>query len=507
MKALFKYCTFILIFSITTAFAQPNANYFTWLKGMRSPQNRVGVEDNPSLRNYSMSWTLNGKLYLFGGSFQTNAGNNLFYNDLWEYNPTNNIWTLIKGTIEGNSMGSYGTQGISVTSNLPMPRSKGSTWVLNNKLYLFGGYATDDIADPLNYNDLWEFDLNTNNWTWVKGANIPYDAGNFGVKGVENFMNNPSSRYGSYSWVYNGNLYLFGGTLDNDLLNSFWLYKPATNNWTWIGGSNFVNQIGQYGTQGLGSTQNIPGARKGGSYAIINNKFYLFGGYGYGQNSLGSLNDLWEFNVLNSEWRYISGSTDANAQGYFNSFFFNTRPGARSNSNLIAFNNSLYLFGGYGKNTQNLTGFLNELFEYNTNFENWTFKAGSLDINDLGIYTVFGTPNAIVRPSSRVGASSWFLNGKMYIFGGNDEFGYSNDLWSYTIPCDGSTRFFSLKNGVWNDPTTWSCGRVPENTSSIRIKGHTVTINGNFGIKTIDFEGGSLVLPGTNTLTYYSLPQ
>ena len=62
------------------------------------------------------------------------------------------------------------------------------------------------------------------------------------------------------------------------------------NNWTWISGSNIIDQLGNYGQQGISSSSNIPGSR---FYSISwidnNNHFWLFGGYGY--DSIGSFGE------------------------------------------------------------------------------------------------------------------------------------------------------------------------------------------------------------------------
>ena len=51
--------------------------------------------------------------------------------------------------------------------------------------------------------------------------------------------------------------------------------------WTWISGSNFRNQQGNYGQQGISNSSNIPGARDSSISWIDNNyNFWLFGGNG-----------------------------------------------------------------------------------------------------------------------------------------------------------------------------------------------------------------------------------
>ena len=59
-------------------------------------------------------------------------------------------------------------------------------------------------------------------------------------------------------------------------------------NWTWLGGSQGVNQAGVYGTQGVAAAGNWPGSRH--SHAIVVNSatgnLYLFGGINAANNGI-----------------------------------------------------------------------------------------------------------------------------------------------------------------------------------------------------------------------------
>ena len=56
--------------------------------------------------------------------------------------------------------------------------------------------------------------------------------------------------------------------------------------WTWISGSNSINQGGIYGSKGIASSSNIPGAHYLSiSWIDSNNNLWLFGGYGYTTNN------------------------------------------------------------------------------------------------------------------------------------------------------------------------------------------------------------------------------
>ena len=63
-------------------------------------------------------------------------------------------------------------------------------------------------------------------------------------------------------------------------LNDLW--KFSNGEWTWISGNNTINAPGIYGTKGIPSPSNYPGARE---YAVgvidSSGSFWLFGGLSY----------------------------------------------------------------------------------------------------------------------------------------------------------------------------------------------------------------------------------
>ncbi|MCB9219244.1 MAG: hypothetical protein H6610_07280 [Ignavibacteriales bacterium] len=93
-------------------------------------------------------------------------------------------------------------------------------------------------------------------------------------------------------------------------LNDLWKYNTNTDLWTWINGSNAVDQPGIYGTKGV-SSSNIPGGRYGamGWYDDNNNNFWLFGGWGNVTSSASDfyLNGLWQYDISNDQWTWVKG--------------------------------------------------------------------------------------------------------------------------------------------------------------------------------------------------------
>jgi N-acetylneuraminic acid mutarotase len=119
------------------------------------------------------------------------------------------------------------------------------TWTdSKNNLWLFGGegYGKEDIFG--NLNDLWRFDTNINEWTWITGSNQINQVSHYGQKGVESVNNVLGARSGGMTWIDNGNyLYLFGGEQKNiatnksELMSDLWRFDFSSGLWTWINGA------------------------------------------------------------------------------------------------------------------------------------------------------------------------------------------------------------------------------------------------------------------------------
>src|SRR5258705_6036820 len=153
--------------------------------------------------------------------------------------PVSTYLTWMKGDNTVDQAGIYGSQGIAASTNKPGARDFSATWNDNNGyLWLFGGYGFDASAEGY-LNDLWKYNLSTNQWTWVKGDNVTGQTARYGTQGTAHSLNKPGAIYASVSWTDNsGNLWLFGGFghTDNDFgfLNDLWKYNPSIHKWTWI---------------------------------------------------------------------------------------------------------------------------------------------------------------------------------------------------------------------------------------------------------------------------------
>ena len=314
-------------------------------KGIAAPANTPGGNGFGAA-----TWTdLSGNLWMYGGHDGVNGAFNL----LWKFNIVTNEWSWMHGDTSAGAFPNHGTKGISSPANTPGARCETAcSWTDNNgNLWLFGG--TNNGAGVC-YNDLWKYNITTNEWTWMSGDNLPNQVGIYGTRGVSNPANKPGSRWCYTSWKDStGNLWLFGGIeaasiIGMSFFNDLWKYDIASNEWTWMSGSNQQNQPGFYGTQCTTSTLTSPGSR-GETRACWKdecNNFWIFGGRDLNFNFY---NDLWRYNLITDRWYWVSGSSSVNQQSVFGTQQVPSPanvPAARMGAVSWKNNNGLWLFGG-----------------------------------------------------------------------------------------------------------------------------------------------------------------
>lgn len=339
----------------------PATEMWTWMKGS-SLTNQAGVfgtqgvpadANTPSSRSPAVTWTdANGKLWLFGGS--SSAG---LMNDLWRYDPATNQWTWIKGSSAASQNGTYGTLGTPAASNTPGGRDSAVGWVdPQGRLWLFGGTGYGATSGTDNYlNDVWMYNLSTNQWTWRKGSNATNASGVYGTQGTPATTNTPGARVRPALWRdAKGDVWLFGGRNGTGDFHDTWRFEPATTNWTWMKGTNLQKQASIFGTQNVPDAANLPASRAHAlSWLDSQGRFWLYGGLGQsGTSSSVALYDLWRYEPLTNNWVWVRdgvNSTQFAVYGTLGSSTATTRPGAKYYSHSwIDPRGRLCVFGGEG---------------------------------------------------------------------------------------------------------------------------------------------------------------
>jgi N-acetylneuraminic acid mutarotase len=215
------------------------------------------------------------------------------------------------------------------------------------------------------------------------------------------------------------------------------------NEWTWMSGSDRAFALGVYGTKGVPAATNIPGSRNGAvSWTDSKGDLWLFGGYG--SDATGAqdpLNDLWEFNPITKEWTWVSGSQTIGANGVYGTRgtpAANNVPGGRVwATGWIDSSGNLWLFGGQGNDSIGMTGYLNDLWEFDPSTQEWTWISGGIAADLGGVYGTLGVPSTTNMPGGRYFTSSWIdRDGDFWVFGGDGLdstgfYGQLNDLWEF----------------------------------------------------------------------------
>ena len=359
----------------------PITNEWTWVKGPQLKTSMSGVYgtmgvpsslNNPPALGYgSNCWTdSTGDFWLFSGYDLSSFVEN---DVLWRYHIASNEWTWMKGFYSSLITEIYGPKGVEGSTYTPGPRAEcKSAWLYDNKLWLFGGQF-GAASSTFYKNDLWSYNLSTNNWAWESGTSLRNDMGNYGIKGVANASNVPSSRATYTRWQdgYN-NFYLFaGGRVDvTGAHNDVWKYSHSSKLWTWISGTNIMDNQGTINPYCDPDNSDIPASRIENQTAQTNSActkaFWSFGGFS-DMSAKVWFNDLWLFNTTNLEWTKVKGSA-----GSPPSFSYGTK-GVPNASNLLPSRGgscvwtdktgSLYTFGGYGNLSSGFV-LLNDLWKF-----------------------------------------------------------------------------------------------------------------------------------------------
>ena len=128
------------------------------------------------------------------------------------------------------------------------------------------------------------------------------------------------------------------------------------------------SQRGLYGTQGIASPSNTPGARVLAiSWIDAAGNLWLFGGDGFDSiGQLGQLNDLWKYS--GGQWTWVGGSNIIGRQGTYGTLATPAQtniPGSRTQGpGWVDGSGHLWLFGGDGYDGNGTLGYLDDLWRY-----------------------------------------------------------------------------------------------------------------------------------------------
>ena len=287
---------------------KPSTNNWTFKAGV-STQKAVSVRNTmftynattkPSGRAYHgmVVNPANNKIYIYGGyGYNTTCSMICIpatQPDFFEYDIATGQfrWLMSSGTAGAAAV--KGAVGVFGATYHPGGRQYPAMWVdASNNVWLWGGLGKGTGGSEAQLNDLWKFDIATNQWAWMGGVTTTNNAGNYGPRGVAGTGYYPMARDGNAYWKdSSGNFWLFAGYGSTGSLTDLWKFNPTTLEWTLMGGSNALGTVANYGVMGTGSASTTPGNRDGGMGWANGTTVMIFGG----TNRAAGLNgDLWTF--------------------------------------------------------------------------------------------------------------------------------------------------------------------------------------------------------------------
>lgn len=423
---------------------------WTWVKG-DSIGNSLGSHgvlgvpsptNEPTPRYACGSWTdTAGNFWVYSGVFAPG--------DLWKFDIKTLEWTWMAGDSVDPNPYILAAKGVYDPLNAPGQIGYGMiTWITpNNHLWLYGGLLNTASGNQqqLELNDdLWQFDPSINEWAWMgafgSGAN---EAPVYGKLGVPDSSNMPGGREeGNCSWTdNNGNLWFFGAwDVNFNSYNDLWKYDVATGIWTWMSGSQNLNDNGQYGFQGepLNGNRNYPAARSTNFFwKDTAGNFWLSGGTQAGGTTFANdyfYQDTWEFNPNNLDWTWVTGP----------------RGNDRTSSGVDCQFDSTNLYGAHYENRATWKHCDDLIITYNgfNDWKNivptndmWGYKISTnewVKLNEWGStgnYGTQGVASPLNYPPTRLGGVGFTeSDGSLWLFGGQTGTGlFYNDLWKYVI--------------------------------------------------------------------------
>lgn len=203
------------------------------------------------------------RMLVFGGAFFGPFFSDFSaYGDLWAYDIDANTWTELHPSNTG-----------------PAPRSRPSAWIVDDRLYIFGGVTSAFQVR----NDVWAYDLRSNAWTEL----IPQGA-----------TGSPPPRHEAATGIKAGRLIIYGGeAIDENfqftVLADTWEYRIASGTWRDITPP---------------PSDNIAPPRDYGTAVTIGDAMYLQGGDPPGAVDCGGFipqhptEQLWRFDLHRRVW-------------------------------------------------------------------------------------------------------------------------------------------------------------------------------------------------------------
>lgn len=275
---------------------------------------------NGESRHDAVTFTIDGKGYLFGG-----YDGDDYYKDTWVYDLTENSWTQVSYTLELEDEDDADSDLIRVAQFPGIARKGAVGFAINGKGYVGTGYGFDEEEDDyVELKDFYEYNPATDTWTEI--SRFP-----------------GSSRYGAVGFAIGDQGYV-GTGYDGSQQKDFYQYDPATDTWDVAPGfpgdkrqnaSVFVIDDVAYVGTGLQNGTTVEDFYKfdgttwteltdldddddnDDAFALYDGVGFAIGGKGYFATGVsGSItNQVWEYDPSNDEWEELPELEASSRQG------------------------------------------------------------------------------------------------------------------------------------------------------------------------------------------------
>lgn len=367
---------FLLAFYNRTSVYGSVSATWTFIEGNIFPNVSYVLDSNysyPASRYYNAYKTGPGQEYLIYGGYNQNVTS--IFSDMW-IRFQNGSWVFFTPVIWLEN--SPGQCDPTITPESPPNLYAINSWINGTDFWIYGGLSHFSTGNKYT-NWLWKLD--TTNLIPYQNSGWTYVGGNFHCGApITDVNTNPSTRVGAVTWVYNGELYILGGTSKTGLKNDIWKFNGTT----WILVFRQSNLAGNYVDQGIPSNQSYPGARYyASSWLDDYNNVWLYGGT---TNGSVVLDDLWRFgNDSLWTWYYGNYSTIDQSAIYtqFGDFNETNNPGGRQGTTTwVGDDGIMWLFGGedrYGN-------LFNDLWALDIDTQLWAWVSGGVQNANTTIY-------------------------------------------------------------------------------------------------------------------------
>ena len=265
-----------------------SANQWTWVHGDSTFGSYLpifGTKGVPStattpyhIGETSAAWADdNGRLWMYGGSDGGGA-----FGDLWRYDISTDEWTWMTGSGIVNQPAFFGNKGVAAASNDPGGRWAYGKWKdTDGNLWMFGGNQVDSsTGGPIEFNDVWKFEIASNEWTWMDGDSLGGSQSTWRYGNICDYdtVNLPPARTeGRACWGDAcGNFWMYSGWL---MYADLWYYNIDSLQWKIITVDTNDFTYAEAGAKGVSAPNYNPGSLGGAvGWTDANGYLWLFGG-------------------------------------------------------------------------------------------------------------------------------------------------------------------------------------------------------------------------------------